>query len=287
MPTTLSRLWGALALLVLSGPLGAASDAVPTVKRLDRSTVQVQGVQVAASAYFDHSYGPPTASRYAVRIKSKPTGPLRWELYNPLWGLGDSWGNQDIIGQESVTPYRRHQRQALITCQLRQYDEMEERVTFHDLTLTRVMGFGFLTVSKPLTETTPSGVKVTLPVQNQETFMPGGSFSYNGPPDMVFARVGLSPGGKRNALPASPLYQRHRVPVSIRVDVAAPVFMNSNSGDSALPQITLSLRDPKATYVPSLTLVIHQRADLQSIPLAFRVPIARRAPRELFAGQGG
>ena len=231
MPTTLSRLWGALALLVLSGPLGAASDAVPTVKRLDRSTVQVQGVQVAASAYFDHSYGPPTASRYAVRIKSKPTGPLRWELYNPLWGLGDSWGNQDIIGQESVTPYRRHQRQALITCQLRQYDEMEENV--------------------------------------------------------VFTRAGLSPGGKRNALPASPLYRRHRVPMSVRVDVAAPVFMSSNSGDSTLPQITLSLRDSKATYLASLALVVHQRADLQSIPLAFQAPIARRVPQELFAGLGG
>ena len=218
MPTTLSRLWGALALLVLSGPLGAASDAAPTVKRLDRSTVQVQGVRVSVA-------------RYAVRIKSKPTGPLRWDLYNPLWGLGDSWGNQDIICQESVTPYRRHQRQALITCQLRQYDEMEENV--------------------------------------------------------VFTRAGLSPGGKRNALPASPLYRRHRVPMSVRVDVAAPVFMSSNSGDSTLPQITLSLRDSKATYLASLALVVHQRADLQSIPLAFQAPIARRVPQELFAGLGG
>ena len=218
MPTTLSRLWGALALLVLSGPLGAASDAAPTVKRLDRNTVQAQGVRVSVA-------------RYAVRIKSKPTGPLRWDLYNPLWGLGDAWGNQDIIGQESVTPYRRHQRQALITCQLRQYDEMEENV--------------------------------------------------------VFTRAGLSPGGKRNALPASPLYRRHRVPMSVRVDVAAPVFMSSNSGDSTLPQITLSLRDSKATYLASLALVVHQRADLQSIPLAFQAPIARRVPQELFAGLGG
>lgn len=273
--------------MVLSCPIGVASNAAPIVKRLDRNTVQVQGVQVAAAAYFDRRNGPPTVSRYAVRIKSKPAGPLLWEIYNPLWGLGDAWGNQDIIGQESVTPYRRHQRQALITCRLRQYDAMEERVTFHDLTLTRVMGFGFLTISNPLTETTPSGIKVTLPVQNRETFMPGGSFSYNGPPNVVFTRVGLSPGGKRNALPASPLYRRHRVPVSVRVDVAAPVFMSSNSGDSALAQITLSLRDPKATRLDSLTLVIHQRADLQSIPLAFRVPINHRAPQEVFAGLGG
>ena len=218
MPTTLSRLWGALALLVLSGPLGAASDAAPTVKRLDRNTVQAQGVRVSVA-------------RYAVRIKSKPTDPLRWDLYNPLWGLGDAWGNQNIIGQKSVTPYRRHQRQALITCRLRQYGKMEENV--------------------------------------------------------VFTRAGLSPGGKRNALPASPLYRHHRVPMSVRVDVAAPVFMSSNSGDSTLPQITLSLRDSKATYLASLALVVHQRADLQSIPLAFQAPIARRVPQELFAGLGG
>ena len=217
--------------MVLSCPIGAASLAAPVVKRLDRNTVQVQGVRVSAAAYFDRRNGPPTASRYAVQIKSKPTGPLHWELYNPLWGLGDVWGNQDIIGQESVTPYRRHQRQAFITCRLRQYGKMEENV--------------------------------------------------------VFTRAGLSPGGKRNTLPASPLYRRHRVPMSVRVDVATPVFMSSNSGDSALPQITLSLRDSKATYLASLALVVHQRADLQSIPLAFQVPIARRAPQELFAGLGG
>lgn len=66
--------------------------------------------------------------------------------------------------------------------------------------------------------------------------------------------------------------------MSVRVDVAAPVFMSSNSGDSALPQSTLSLGDPKATYLASLAPVVHQRADLQSIPLAFQAPIARRVP---------
>jgi len=287
MPVAHSRFCGAITLAALSCCLGAAGASAPAVKRLDRNTVQVQGARVSAAAYFDRTNGPPTVSRYAVQIKSKPPGPLRWELYNPLWGMGDAGGSQDIIGQESAAPYRPRQRQALITCRLRQYDEMEERVTFHDLTLVRVIGFGFLTVTKPQTATTPSGITVTLPVQNQETFMPGGSFSYNGPPDVVFARVALSPGGKRNALPDSPLYRRHRVPASIRVDAAAPVFMSSNNGDSALPQITLTLRDSKASHLDSLTLVIHQRADLQSIPLAFRVPITRRVPQELFAGLGG
>lgn len=286
MPLTQLRPQSALALIALSCGMGAVRADAPAVKRLDRNTVQVQGVRVTAAAYFDRSYAP-TTSRYAVRIKSKPPGPWRWELDNPLWGLGDAGGNQDIIGQESVTPYRPRQRQALITCQLRQYDEMEEKVTFHDLTITRTMGFGFLMVTNPQTVTTPSGISVSLPVQNVETFMPNGAFIYNGPPDVVFARVALSPRGKRNALPDSPLFQRHRVPVSIRVDAAAPVFMNSNSGDSALPQITLTLRDPKATHLDALTLIIHQRADLQSIPLAFRVPITRRVPQELFAGLGG
>lgn len=286
MPLTHSRSYSALALVALSCGTGAARADAPAVKRLDRNTVQVQGVSVTAAAYFDRR-SPPTTSRYAVRIKSTPPGPWRWELYNPLWGLGDAWGNQNIIGQESVTPYRARQRQALITCQLRQYDTQEERVTFHDLTITRTMGFGFLTITTPQTVTTPSGITVSLPVQNQETFMPNGAFCYDGPPDVVFARVALSPGAKRNALPASPLYRRHQVPVSIRVDAAAPVFMNSNSGDSALPQITLTPRDPKATHLDSLTLIIHQRADLQSIPLAFRVPITRRMPEEMFAGSGG
>jgi len=106
-------------------------------------------------------------------------------------------------------------------------------------------------------------------------------------PSLPCPAASLSPGGKRNALPDSPLYRRHRVPVSIRVGAAAPVFMSSNNGDSALPQITLTLRDSKASHLDSLTLVIHQRADLQSIPLAFRVPITRRVPQELFAGLGG
>lgn len=262
--------------------MAAVSAATPVVKRLDRSTVQVQGVKVSTIAYFDCRYS--ASSRYAVQIESKPAGPLRWELYNSSWGFDNVEGDQGIIGQESATPYRPRQRRTLITCQLRQYDVMEEKVTFHDLTLTRAMGFGFLTVTTPQTVTTPSGIAVALPVQNQETFMPGGTFSYNGPPNVVFARVAVSPGRKRNALPASPLFQRHRVPVSIRVDAAAPIFVNYNSGDSALPLLHLTLRDPKATHLESLTLVIRQRADLQSIPLTFRVPILRRVPQTLFAG---
>lgn len=267
---------------------GAAAADTPAV-RLDHNTIQVQGVRVQAVAYFDRGGGHPISSRYAVQIAGKPTGPLHWDLFSPLWFLGDEGGTQGMIGQESATPFRRGQRQALIVCRLRQYDEMEERVTFHDLTLSRGMafdgipGFGFLIIKKSQTATTPSGITVTLPVQDAAMFMPHGVFVYSGPPSVVFARFELSPGQKRNVLSASPLYRRHRVPVSIRLDTAAPVFMNSNSGSSSQPQITLSLPDPKATRIDSLTLVIHQREDLQDIPLAFRVPIERRAPKNLFA----
>lgn len=288
MPSVHSPSFGALALIGLLGQVGAVSasmpSATPAVKWLGRSTVQVQGVRVRAAAYFARHSGYQTPSRYDVQIKKAPPGPPYWELYNPLWGPE---GGQGMIGQESVSPYRPHQRQALVTCRLRQYDEQEERVTFHDLTIVRFMGFGFLTLTKPQTATTPSGITVSLPVQSQKTFMPGGSFDYNGPPDVVFARVSLSPGAKQSTLPASPLYRRHRGPVSIHIDTAAPVFLSYSSGDSALPQLHLSLRDRKATHLDTLTLVIHQRADLQSIPLAFRVPITRQPPRELFAGVGG
>lgn len=288
-----SRIFGTFPLAVVFCGIGAVSAAPPAVKRLDRNTVQVQGVRVFAAAYFDRGGGYPVSSRYAVQIESKPAGPLHWDLYDPLWGLGGAGGDQGIIGEESTTPYRSRQRHALVTCRLRQYDELDEKVTFHDLSLSRGMGFGgspgfgFLTVTKPQTATTSSGITVTLPVQNAATFMPGGVFVYNGPPGVVFACVGLSPGKNRNVLPASPLWRRHQVPVSIRLDAAAPVFMNSNSGSSSWPQITLTLRDPKATHLDSLTLIIHQRADLQSVPLAFEVPITRQAPEKLFAGLGG
>ena len=293
MPLVSLRVSGAFLLAAVSCGIAAVSADTPAVKRLDRNTVRVEGVRIFAAAYFDRGGGHPVSSRYAVQIESKPAGPLHWDLCNPLWEMGSAGGDQGIIGEESTTPYRYRQHHALVTCRLRQYDELEEKVTFHDLTLSRGMGFigspgfGFLMVTKPQTATTSSGIIVTLPVQNAATFMPGGVFVYNGPPGVVFARVRLSPGENRNVLPTSPLWQRHHVPVSIRLGVAAPVFMNSNSGSSSWPQITLTLPDPKATHLDSLTLIVHQRADLQSVPLAFRVPITQQAPEKLFADFGG
>ena len=248
----------------------------PVSNRTGQNEIQVQGVVVSAAAWVQ---GHPATSRYEVQITRMPTGLYRWDLYSPSWGTYDDEGFPGVSGEHSPTPYRKDQRLAEVTCTLRQYETLDETVTFHDIKVNReVDGFGFVTLTAAQTMTTPSGISVSLPVQNYKTFMPGGMFVYDGPPNVVFIRVLLSPGQKQTVLPNSPLYKRHRLPVGITVSTAPPVFMNSNSGRASLPQVdmTMTLSDEKATHIDTLTLVIRQRADLQSIPLSFEVPIERR-----------
>ena len=252
----------------------------PVVK-LDRNTVEVQGVRVRADAYRDKSYQSDTdRSRYAVQITQRPSGPTRWELMESTGEVSPG----GFIGSVAPRPYARHQRIAYLTTRLRQFDTQEERVTFHNLRVTRVgplADLGCLTVTQPQTITTPDGVTVTLPPQNMETFGPNGVFDYNGPPDVVFVRVQLSPSQRRNFLPRTRLYQKYQLPVSLHVDAEKPVFMNANTDDSAAPVLHLTLPDPHATFLKTLTLVIRERVDLQDIPLAFTAPIARTPPQDL------
>ena len=114
-----------------------------------------------------------------------------------------------------------------------------------------------------------------------ETFWPNGNLSYSGPGDVVFVRVQLSPDQRQNVLPRSRLYQKYQRPLSLHVEASKPVFMNANTDDSAAPVLHLTLPDPHATFLKTLTLVIRERVDLQDIPLAFTVPIAHAAPQDL------
>ena len=272
----------AMCAVVHAPPRSPISPVLPVpkkgeVKRIDRNTVEVQGVRVRGTAYVSRSYKKSEASRYDMKITRKPSDGTQWHLVNSWFGLDldYAWGDSGFAGETSAVPYRASQQAAQVKCELHQVDTREERVTFHNLDITRdEFGFGFLRVATPQTAITQDGVTVTLLVQNKETFVPNGCFNYNGPGDVVFCRVHLTPG-KRGVLPASPLYRRYKMPVSLQVRAAAPLFTNAHSDESSTPEIHFTTPDKHATHLDTLTLTIRQVAELQTISLKFEVPIDR------------
>ncbi len=292
---------GVLAPLAALRPVALAADAEaaaqarssmrPVVREVRRGLFEVAGVRIRAQAYVDHEYSD-TPYRCALRIVSVPPRTDRWGLtYTDYQGVTDpdmddiETASGGAIG-EAVAKGDVQGRRAVLRPHLHQYDTYDERVTFHDLHITRpkdsmFAGLGFLTVTRPLTATTPSGITVALPVQNLGTFTKDG-FAYNGPPGVTFMSAVLTPGCLPCALPKSPLYRRHHVPVAIGLMTAAPVFMNSPLDGGSQPRMTISPPGKNVTHLDSLTLIVHQRADLQDIPLALPVPVDRHLAPAFF-----
>ena len=274
--------WSALALstvfAVVHAPhstkrVTASAPPKRIVKRIDQNTVEAAGVRVRGKAYITHYAGQPAESRYDVEITRKPSDGTQWRLNDEASWYDLDWVYSGMSGATSAVPYSKKQRTMQVACYLLQADTRDERVTFHNLDIKRDMGFGYLIVTKAQSATTPDGVTVTLPVQNMLTSP--GYWNYNGPPDVTFARIVLSPGGRRRVLPASALYQRYKVPVNLYVRAAAPLVTNSRADDNPIQDIHITTPDKQATHLDTLTLVIRQVADLQTIPLKFTVPIDR------------
>lgn len=243
------------------------------VRRIDANTVEVAGVRVRSAAYISRNYDGAKTSRYDMNITRKPADGTQWRLADEASWYDLDWVYNGIEGATSVVPYSRKQRTMQAACYLIQADTREERVTFHGLDIKRSMGLGFLIVTKAQSVITPDGVTVTLPIQNMQTSP--SAWCYNGPPDVVCARVLLSPGGRRRVLPASTLYQRYKVPVNLYVRAAAPLVTNSRADDNPVQDIHITLPDKQATHLDTPTLVIRQVSHLQTIPLKFEVPIDR------------
>lgn len=277
----------AAALALLSLP-ACAGDAPFAEKSL-------LGVKVRAEAYRDQNYPQPDeSSRFTLSVIGRPKG-YQWELVNrgtePHGSvLPDEYAcalrakGTEMGGYTSALPYAKGQKFARVKAALRQFDTFQETVTFRHLDVVRLPwgasifrgNFRSLLVTRPQTVTTPSGIRITLPVQDAKTNAPG---FYSGPGDVLFVHLEVMPGAGRVALPRSPLFVKHGKPVTIDVDAAKPLQASARSMDGEKRQLNLYLgAHNTVTHLDALTLVVTQRADLKTVPFMLDAPIASKRP---------
>ena len=242
------------------------------------------GCAIEARAYVDPSQW--ASSRCDIVLPHAASGSLRWDFTvdsehftNPRYytSLG-SW--------QARLPYGKA-KQTVVPITLRHYDTLEERVTFRDLDL-RPVGEGLedelgmpsrtLSLKAPLTAVTPSGIRVTLPAQD-ETFMELVSGCYNGNAEALFIRIQTMPNTPRVALPQSPLWQKYHKPIQIQFGREESYWRGLCYGvDNTSDLIGIGLPNLRtATHLDTLTLIIRQRIDLQTVPVQITMPVSREA----------
>ena len=245
------------------------------------------GVTLRARAYTDRSVALKYASRYDMSIAKAPDDGRKWDF------TLDDRPKDHITGSISGAFYQttyNNKPTAILRATLHQYEVYEERVTFKDLELGPITptkpgiypGFSgsfkprYLEVSGPQTVVTPSGISVTLPAQDatvlQRVF--GGSFIGNA--GALFLDIDVQPDAREVTLPDSPLYKRFPRPVSIKLETLRPNSMVWYMADNTFKTLAIGLPNlGTKTRLDSLTLIVRQRVELQTIPIAIEVPVER------------
>ena len=131
----------------------------------------------------------------------------------------------------------------------------------------------FTRLSEPQTVETPSGITVTLPIQGAQTTLGG----FNGPMDnALFVNIDVSPDQREVTLPDSPLYKKYEKPVTIQLKTPAPNSMIWDSADNTFNTVVIYTPNLKTfKRLDSLTLIVRQRVELQTIPVSIEVPVER------------
>ncbi len=242
------------------------------------------GVTLKARAYTDYSGPLKYASRYDLAIAGTPKDGTKWDFTLPVEPEYHYTGG--IFNEASPTTYN-NKPTAILRATLHQYQIYDERVTFKNLDLAPVAAKGSmfdfgsqvtpraLSLKEPVTLTTPSGISVTLPAQDATTLFEVFS-NFNGNANALFMKINVSPDERAVTLPASPLYKKYGKPVTIQLKTPAPNSMIWDSADNTFKTFAIYLPNLKTLkHLDSLTLVLRQRVELQTIPVAIEVPVER------------
>ena len=282
-----------LSILLRAVPIGLAAVNLFSIsvgaQTLPPTVVKRAGYTLTARAYIDPSrlsnpkHNPP--SRYDLRLSQPANTPYHWDFVLP----GSSFPRTDAYASIGSPDYRTR-KQTTIRATLRQFDTHEEEVTFKNLDLAPPKPrFGnsitsrALLLSKTRSLTTPSGITITLPAQSYDAipdFMAGN-------PNALFIRIQVTPNAKLIAsLPKSPLFRKHRRPVSLQLGVPMLVYGREEIYyyEDATPNyghVAISIPNLKAAmHLDQLTFYLCQRANLQTVPVAIQVPISKPAPQK-------
>ncbi|MGI4790268.1 MAG: hypothetical protein ACRYFS_15630 [Janthinobacterium lividum] len=222
---------------------------------------------------------------------------------NGVFSPPQSWYGGGILSYDSIDYYPQMTRFLRISTELRQFETDDEPVTFHNVAVGyglkeyRVEGSKYYCLELPhaLSVTTPSGITVTLPVQ-------GSSLRPMLEQDALSFLVSITPliteYPTAYSLPASPLARKFGKPITLSLTFPPPYevsgWSNESNGTPAnyamrLPMnpdrhptpkgvSVLPLHENLPAVLKTLTLIIRQRVDLQTIPMTFTVPIDAHAP---------
>jgi hypothetical protein len=237
----------------------------------------VDGCIMRASAYVDHN----SRSRYSLEILQTPRGARRWGF--TLSDAPNRMQDTKVSGAISRVPYS-GKKETTIRGTLHEYAVFDERVTFKNVKLGPLLektpgmmniSPRYLEIPQALTATTRSGVRVTLPAQGFDTLRQV-LINVNGNLNALFVQIRVTPNERVVKLPQSPLYQQFRKPLRLTLDVSKPNQLLSSGANNASTLIAIGLPDLKtATRFDEFTLIVRQRVNLRSIPLALAVPISR------------
>lgn len=187
-----------------------------------------------------------------------------------------------------VTPYPRTTNFLKLTTELRQFETYEEPVTLHNVAVGHDDYSYCLILTKPFSFTTPSGVTITLPVQGAEVSRKKLPIE----PDRLRVLVTTQPRvtfeANAYSLPNSPLAHTYGKPVQLDLKFAPPFHLSGSieKGDGSPTDYDVFLPNgPKGSFetppppvLKDFTIIVHQRVDIQAIPMTFTVPIADHAP---------
>ena len=246
------------------------------------------GVTLHARAYTDYSdvskYGLKYASRYDLSIAKTSDG-TKWDFtlddepkYHYTGGIS-TWYPTTYNNKPTAT----------LRATLHQYETYEERVAFKDLVVVSSSSSDrenfptaklarYLEVSEPQTFVTSSGLRVTLPIQNEQSTPNATMGSFLGNDPVLYLKINVSPDQREVTLPDSPLYKKYGKPVTIQLGTSVPNSMVWYEADNTFKTFAIGLPNLKTLkHLDSLTLILRQRVELQTIPVAIEVPIERPA----------
>jgi len=102
----------------------------------------------------------------------------------------------------------------------------------------------------------------------------------NGNTGAIYIPIRVTPNSKEiGMLPDSPLFRKHKRPVTIKIDVTSRDFLVSYAADNTSRGVKVSVPNLETiTHLDELIFVLRQRVDLQTVPIHIDVPIFKPTP---------
>jgi hypothetical protein len=210
------------------------------------------------------------------------------ETRGSIEGRGGKFTSNDLAGNGTLTAdfasaYRSTNRYTQIDCALNQFETVDEQVTFRNIAEEKSAKYNdagsgmhtyFVSIPKSITLHTPSGLSVTLPVHGEDSEnIVGDKLNF-----LLTVKPRISPGD----LPHSPLVRMFGKPITVSVGFSPPDVSSESIIKSDDTQDYLLWRQLSRFSIPpprrDFTVILHERVELQTIPMTFTVPVSDTPP---------